>query len=341
MNTQEIKQLLTTEPYDFLRTNEHLGDNIILLTLGGSHAYGTNNENSDVDVRGIALERPSDLIGFTEFEQVTDTATDTVVYAFNKIIKLFLNSNPNTIEMLGCKPEHYLYLSDIGQQLIDNRKLFISQKCIGSFIGYANSQLNRLSNSIARDSNNKTKQEESMLKSLENTLMHFSNHYEKFDDNSIEIYIADSYKEDMEKEIYVNMSLKNYPLRDATGILSEMSNVIRQYGKVNHRNKKKDDNHLAKHMMHLLRLYLMGIDLLEKEEIITYRGDDLDLLLPVRNGKYLTETSDCTPEFDELLQDLEKRFKYAVANTSLQKEPDTQKVQEFVMEVNKKIVEGR
>ena len=43
------------KPYSFLRTNEHLGKNLILLGLGGSHAYGTNVETSDLDVRGCAL----------------------------------------------------------------------------------------------------------------------------------------------------------------------------------------------------------------------------------------------------------------------------------------------
>ena len=34
----KIKQLLKTEEYDFLRTDPHLGNKIILLTLGGSWA---------------------------------------------------------------------------------------------------------------------------------------------------------------------------------------------------------------------------------------------------------------------------------------------------------------
>lgn len=52
MEIKEIKSLLHNEQYDFLRNNENLGNNIVLLGLGGSHAYGTNNENSDVDIRG-------------------------------------------------------------------------------------------------------------------------------------------------------------------------------------------------------------------------------------------------------------------------------------------------
>ena len=59
---EKIKQLLKTEEYDFLRTDPHLGKNIILLTLGGSWAYGTNIETSDIDIRGIALNSKAELL---------------------------------------------------------------------------------------------------------------------------------------------------------------------------------------------------------------------------------------------------------------------------------------
>ena len=61
----DFKALLQTEEYDFVRTNEHLGDRIMLLGLGGSYSYGTNNENSDIDFRGVTLMLPSDLLGIT------------------------------------------------------------------------------------------------------------------------------------------------------------------------------------------------------------------------------------------------------------------------------------
>ena len=38
MTIEQIKEKLKSAEYDFLRTNENLGSNIILLTLGGSHA---------------------------------------------------------------------------------------------------------------------------------------------------------------------------------------------------------------------------------------------------------------------------------------------------------------
>lgn len=48
----DFKELMQSKAYDFLRTNPRLGDRIMLLGLGGSYAYGTNNENSDIDFRG-------------------------------------------------------------------------------------------------------------------------------------------------------------------------------------------------------------------------------------------------------------------------------------------------
>ena len=109
MTIEEIKEMVAGSSYDFLRTNEHLKDRIVFLTLGGSYSYGTNVETSDVDVRGCALNSPSDLLGLTNFEQVVNNETDTTVYSFNKLISLLLSCNPNTIAMIGCKRETYIH----------------------------------------------------------------------------------------------------------------------------------------------------------------------------------------------------------------------------------------
>ena len=60
MTIEQIKEMVAGEEYDFLRTNPHLKDRIMFLTLGGSYAYGTNIETSDVDVRGCAMNSKSD-----------------------------------------------------------------------------------------------------------------------------------------------------------------------------------------------------------------------------------------------------------------------------------------
>ena len=107
----DFKKLMTTEEYGFLHDNPRLGDRIILLGVTGSYGYGTNREGSDVDFRGITLDLPSDLIGFTEFEQFEDRVTDTVIYSFNKIIKLLISCNPNTIEILGIDEDEWMKMT--------------------------------------------------------------------------------------------------------------------------------------------------------------------------------------------------------------------------------------
>ena len=86
MSLDTYKQELKKPEYKFLWEDEHLGNNIILLGLGGSHAYGTNVPTSDLDIRGIAIEKPEELIGYQKFEQFINEKTDTTIFAFNKMI---------------------------------------------------------------------------------------------------------------------------------------------------------------------------------------------------------------------------------------------------------------
>lgn len=51
MNLEEIKRVVAAEQYSFLKNDSHLGKNIILVGLGGSHAYGTNVDTSDLDIQ--------------------------------------------------------------------------------------------------------------------------------------------------------------------------------------------------------------------------------------------------------------------------------------------------
>lgn len=62
MNLKQIKETIEKQEYDFLKENEHLGNNIILLTLGGSHAYGMDKEDSDLDVRGVVLNSKEEIL---------------------------------------------------------------------------------------------------------------------------------------------------------------------------------------------------------------------------------------------------------------------------------------
>lgn len=336
----DFKALMNTTEYDFLRSNERLGDRIMLLGLGGSYAYGTNNEVSDIDFRGVTLQLPSDLLGMTKFEQFEDDKTDTVIYGFNKLVKLLLECNPNTCEMLGLDEDQYLIKSELGQELIDNSRLFLSKRAIKSFGGYADAQLRRLQNAIARDTLPQSDREKHILKSVRNALDDFNRRYAGKEKGNIRLYIDKAENPELDTEIFVDADYEHFPLRDYTDLWGTMRTVVRDYDRIGKRNKKKDNNHLNKHAMHLIRLFMMVIDILEKGEIRTHRKDDLPTLISIRKGGYMLPDGTFSPEFYELLEEYERRLDEAAAKTVLPDNPDMEKVEHFVERVNRYAVLG-
>ena len=334
----DYKAILNKPEYDFINTNEHLGKHVILLGLAGSYAYGTNIEGSDIDIRGITLNQKSDLIGLTQFEQYVDDNTDTVIYAFNKMVNLLLSCNPNTIELLGLAPDNYLYLNDIGQMLLDNKILFLSKRAIQSFGGYADAQLRRLQNALARDTFPQSEKEQHIFNSVKNAMYSFNSSYKSFENGSLEIFIDKAINPELETEIFINANLNHYPLRDYASMWNTMSNVVKDYDKIGKRNKKKDDLHLNKHAMHLIRLFMMAIDILEKGEINTYREKEHNLLMDIRFGKYQTDEGTFSDSFYDMMREYERRLHYAAEHTDLPAEPDFKRVQELVMTINERVI---
>lgn len=339
MNIEEIREKLSSKEYDFIRNNSYLGGNIILLGLGGSYAYGTNNELSDVDIRGIATNTKRNILTHKDFEQVVDTDTDTTIYSFEKIIKLLCECNPNTIEILGLKPEHYLFISPIGKRLLKNKKMFLSKKAIYSFGGYANAQLRRLENKSARLTD-QTHMENNILKSINHAEVDFKNKYFDRPDDAIKLYVDKAIQEEYDSEIFMDIVLKHYPLRDYANMWSGMNNIVKAYSKFGKRNKNAiEHKKLSKHMMHLIRLYLMCFDILEKGEICTFREKEHDFLMDIRNGKFLDENQQPTKEFYDILTELNRKLDYLSIHTDLPDVVEKDKIDDFVAEVNQEICE--
>ena len=331
----DFQALLQTAEYDFIRNSDRLGNRIMLLGVGGSYAYGTSNEDSDVDLRGVTLQLPSDLIGLTEFEQYTDAKTDTVIYGFNKLVKLLLECNPNTCELLGLDEDQYLIKSPLGQELLDHTRLFLSKRVIKSFGGYADAQLRRLQNAIARDTLSQSDREKHILKSVTNALEDFNRRYSGRDSGSMRLYIDKADNPDLDTEIFVDANYRHFPLRDYTNLWGTMRTVVCDYDKIGKRNKKKDNNHLNKHAMHLIRLFMMAIDILERGEIITHRRNDLPLLLAIRRGDYMLPDGTFSPEFYEMLEEYEHKLDEAAGKTALPDHPDMEGVERLVERINR------
>ena len=82
----------------------------------------------------------------------------------------------------------------------------------------------------------------------------------------------------------------------------------------------------------------MCLDILEKEEINTFRENDLSLLMAIRCGKFQNEDGTYIADFFELINELETKLDYAKRNTSLPEHPNMKKIEEFVTDCNMKTI---
>lgn len=309
--------ILSQQKYKFLYEDEFFKTHpICYLTLAGSRAYGTNTPNSDIDIRGFYLDNVDELLTLTNIkEEYINKETDTVIYSFKKFMKLLASCNPNIIELLGTKEEHILLSTNISKLIRNNSSLFLSKRAYITFIGYATSQLRRLENALSI--NNKS--DKQLLQSINNSLLSTLD-FKNIDSNGkFSIYITD---DEIECNISANSSLKKL-----INFFKSLDVTVKNFDSLNHRNRKKDTDHLNKHAMHLIRLYLMGIDILLKHKINTYRSEKY--LMDIRFGKMTMA------EVFKLQQELNNKIVDAYEKSSLPDTADINKINQLILQVYK------
>ena len=113
--------------------------------IRGSHLYGLNNEDSDIDTSGVYVCTRDELFGCIGYKpQVTDSRHDNTWYEIGELVRLLLKSNPTVLESLFVPKDKVIgYIHPIMQMVIDQRDQFISKQCFNPFFGYAKSQIEK------------------------------------------------------------------------------------------------------------------------------------------------------------------------------------------------------
>ena len=120
--------------------------NLVVKVLAGSRLYGTNNEQSDYDYRGVCLDPPSALVGIHRFDQqqhVTKTH-DEVIYGASKFMNMCVAANPSILDILFARGDDILFQRPEWSWVTDKAESLLSQKVRYTFSGYAFSQLKRI-----------------------------------------------------------------------------------------------------------------------------------------------------------------------------------------------------
>ncbi len=125
------------------------GEELLLLGVTGSTAYGLAGPDSDVDRLGIYTVPTERVLGFgyvaNDASRVWNNPSDVQLHDIGKYLRLVLNGNPTVTELLFL--EDFEVVDERIRSLLDNRQRLLGANRIRkSYIGYAVAQATRLQN---------------------------------------------------------------------------------------------------------------------------------------------------------------------------------------------------
>lgn len=112
----------------------------LLTAIVGSQAYGTNTPKSDIDIKGIYLQDPLDVMSFGYVPQV-EVNKDHCLFEVRRFLELIQSSNPTMLELLFTPEDCILDKHPLFDIVLKHKQSFITKGCANSFMGYAKQQI--------------------------------------------------------------------------------------------------------------------------------------------------------------------------------------------------------
>jgi predicted nucleotidyltransferase len=134
----------------------NLHDYVIYRCIVGSRAYGLDDASSDIDRRGIYLPPAQmhwSLYGVPE--QLDSKETEECYWEIQKFLILALKANPNVLECLYTPLVETA--SQLAEELLAMRAIFLSQLVYQTYNGYVMSQFKKLEQDLRTQGNIKWK----------------------------------------------------------------------------------------------------------------------------------------------------------------------------------------
>ena len=130
-------------------------DDVILYAYRGSHAHGTYVPSSDpdsiddIDTMGVFIYPLAYYFGvptkaYRRTVEIWEGEWDVVYYEISHFFRLLMKCNPNVMMMLFLRDQDYFVLKDFGREIIESKHLFFSRLAAETFVGYAQSQLKKM-----------------------------------------------------------------------------------------------------------------------------------------------------------------------------------------------------
>lgn len=124
-----------------LSTDRH---RLLFECVSGSRAYGTSNEASDTDLRGVFAQPVAEFLAIAPLPAlVADERHNSVYYSLRRTLELLGQANPNMLELLYM-PADCVRLDTAEMAVLRGaRQCFITRQCAETHVGYAFSQIKK------------------------------------------------------------------------------------------------------------------------------------------------------------------------------------------------------
>jgi predicted nucleotidyltransferase len=317
----------------------------ILTMRFGSHLYGTNTPESDLDYKSVFVPSGRDiLLGRVQDTIVTNTKSDNESknsaedidneqYSLQKFLKLLSQGQTVTLDMLFA-PDDMIIIQNpslfwVWKLIRVNKHRLITKKS-QSFIGYCRQQANKygIRGSRMKEAENAKIFFEKKLKDF-----HAVTTVGTFHDELVELVKDASHSEIVEIANPNGMVIKHFSCAGRkvpyTVSIKEAVNIYRNlYDKYGERAQKAKNNDGIdwKAMSHAIRVATEAIELAETGSI-TFPLLNRDYVLSVKKGERPFD------EVSEYITDLLEGVEETFAKSSLREEPDYEWIDALVMSV--------
>lgn len=273
------------------------------LVISGSNLYGYATPISDFDRLGwVANSIETELSIINRFEQKVPSETDlkngndTKIYSLRKFIDHLCKNDTQCLEILYAPELNVEECTYKGQQLINNKQLFLSKQLYKRFAGYAFSEFRKIKGT-AIVPQKRTVDEKTLLDQIRN------------------LYKPD--KKDMAHIIEVLE--KNKPKKEVS--------VFRELGKQRKESIEKY-GYSVKNAAHCIRLLTEGAEILETGDLkFPFDTKTRELLLSIRYGKLSFK------EIDELFKEKNELLRKSLDKSELPDKIDMRKVNKLYLDL--------
>jgi hypothetical protein len=135
---------------------------ILLAFVRGSHMYGTNTEQSDVDITFVYQQPTNEILKNNYKKDMSIGGDDVVGFEIQNFMELLVKNNPNMIEALDIPDECIIYKNPV-MHVFDDSKPWITTLTEKTILGYADSQIKKATGLNKKMNNPQPKERKSIL----------------------------------------------------------------------------------------------------------------------------------------------------------------------------------